>query len=316
MNPARVRSALALPIAVAWLFALVVSAFGQQASDPNFDVEVARPAYEKSHPRVLFDEAHFNFHTSRGTYKGFADLITSDGYRVTPNQQKFSSRSLKGYDVLVIANPLGAKALDDPQAARPAFTEPECEAVRSWVRQGGGLLLLTDHEPVASAAESLTRRFGIEVSKRVVSDPSHHLKDYYPSLVEYTRDNHLLADHPITEGRDATERVKTVLVFGGQSLKGPAESVAFLKLADTAFEMLASGEKVSAAGRAQGVALKFGKGRVVVTGDAGMLSAQLVTEDVTGKGDVETHPWGMNFPGIDNRQLTLNIMHWLSGALK
>jgi len=55
---------------------------------------------------------------------------------------------------------------------------------------------------------------------------------------------------------------------------------------------------------------------VIVTADAGMLSAQLITEDVTGKGDIQTHPWGMNFPGNDNRQLTLNIMHWLSGLLK
>jgi len=26
--------------------------------------------------------------------------------------------------------------------------------------------------------------------------------------------------------------------------------------------------------------------------------------------------FGMNRPGIDNRQLALNIMHWLSGMLK
>jgi hypothetical protein len=26
--------------------------------------------------------------------------------------------------------------------------------------------------------------------------------------------------------------------------------------------------------------------------------------------------FGMNHPGIDNRQLTLNIVHWLSGLLK
>jgi len=25
---------------------------------------------------------------------------------------------------------------------------------------------------------------------------------------------------------------------------------------------------------------------------------------------------GMNVPGIDNRQFTLNIMHWLSGLLE
>jgi hypothetical protein len=54
--------------------------------------------------------------------------------------------------------------------------------------------------------------------------------------------------------------------------------------------------------------MSFGKGRVVVLGEAAMLSAQL-----TGPGGMK---FGMNHPGIDNRQLALNIVHWLSGLLK
>ena len=61
----------------------------------------------------------------------------------------------------------------------------------------------------------------------------------------------------------------------------------------------------SAAGRAQGIAFKFGKGRVVVLGEAAMMSAQLAGP--------EKRRMGMNMPGSDNRQLALNIMHWLSG---
>ena len=79
-----------------------------------------------------------------------------------------------------------------------------------------------------------------------------------------------------------------------------------MKLSDTALDAMPGplNEPVSAAGRAQGVALKFGKGRVVVMGEAGMLSAQLAGPNKTA--------FGMNRPGIDNRQLALNIMHWLS----
>src|SRR5262249_29880975 len=73
-------------------------------------------------------------------------------------------------------------------------------------------------------------------------------------------------------------------------------------------QMIPSGERVSAAGRAQGLALPFGKGRVVVMGEAAELSAQIL-----GRGGP---PMGMNAPGIDNRQLALNIMHWLSRLLK
>jgi hypothetical protein len=81
-----------------------------------------------------------------------------------------------------------------------------------------------------------------------------------------------------------------------------------MKLADTAKDALPGvSEQASAAGRAQGLAFAFGKGRVVVMGEAGMLSAQLAGAD--------KRPFGMNRPGIDNRQLALNIMRWLSRVL-
>ncbi len=85
-----------------------------------------------------------------------------------------------------------------------------------------------------------------------------------------------------------------------------------MKLADTAMDAMPgqNNKPVSAAGRAQGIAMKFGKGRVIVLGEAGMLSAQVV-----GTGPQQMK-FGMNRPGIDNRQLALNIMHWLSGKLK
>lgn len=67
------------------------------------------------------------------------------------------------------------------------------------------------------------------------------------------------------------------------------------------------GAGTSAAGRSQGLALRFGKGRVVVLGEASMLSAQL---------DAQGRPFGMNRAGIDNRQLALNILHWLSEAFE
>ena len=63
------------------------------------------------------------------------------------------------------------------------------------------------------------------------------------------------------------------------------------------------------AGRSQGIALKPGKGRVIVLGEAAMLSAQLITGPNAMK-------FAMNRPGNDNRQLALNIVHWLSGLLK
>src|SRR5580765_6700524 len=136
-------------------------AVAQQVADPDFETKVAHPAYTKNGPKVLFDEAHNNFHTAGGRYKPFADLITSDGYQVTPNKEKISAQVLKGFDLLVISNALGAAQMNVPEAANPAFTDAECDAVRDWVKGGGALLLIADHAPMGSANQILGDRFGV-----------------------------------------------------------------------------------------------------------------------------------------------------------
>jgi hypothetical protein len=65
----------------------------ERSNDPDFDLAVASPAFTDTHPRVLLDEAHFNYHTSDGLYKPLVDLITNDGCRVTPNKKKFSAKA-------------------------------------------------------------------------------------------------------------------------------------------------------------------------------------------------------------------------------
>jgi len=298
----------ALTVCLFLLF-LSVAVGAQQLPDPEFNPAVANPAYTKSEPRVLFDEAHHNFHTTDGRYKPFADLLRNDGYRVVRNRQPFSKEVLNSFKVLVIANALGAEEMDDTGADESAFTEEECQAVQDWVKGGGSLLLIADHAPFGGAASSLASRFGVDMSKAFTYDQANSVAGN-PSVLIFSRDNKLLASHPITDGRDEKERVNRVESFTGQSLKGPADSVAILKLSDTAKDtpdqnMDAS---VSAAGRAQALAFKFGKGRVVVQGEAAMLSAQISGPEKT--------KMGMNVPGNDNKQYALNVMHWLSGLLR
>jgi hypothetical protein len=277
--------------------ALNVGGGGGQQADPTFDTKVARPSYPKDHPRVLFDEAHSNFHTADGRYKPFAEMIAHDGYEVIPNKQKFTRQVLEKGRILIIANALG-------DGENSAFTEAECDAVRDWVRAGGSLLLITDHSPFGGAAESLAKRFGVDMSKGYTSDPAN--SEGGDTFLVFTRKNNLLGDHPITRGRDDSERINRVQTFTGQSLKGPAGSVTILKLGETAVDQGDDEKLIPAAGRAQGVAFAFGEGRVVVLGEAAELSAQMAG----------SQKFGMNVPGLDNRQMALNIMHWLSGMLE
>ena len=280
---------------------------GQQGPDPEFNTTVAHPAYSKNYPRVIFDEAHNNFHTTTGRYKPFVDLILSDGYNVVPGRKLFAKPSLSTFKILVIANALGAEDMDEEGADRSAFTEEECDVVRDWVKGGGALLLIADHAPFGAAAESLGKRFGVEMNKGYTFDPENYFKG--TSTLLFSRENKRLLDHPITQGRKDSERINQVLTFTGQSLRGPEGSSVLFLLSQTARDKpdRESQTSVSAAGSAQGIAFKFGKGRVVVLGEAAMLSAQLA--------GAEKQPMGMNVPGSDNRQLALNIMHWLSGLM-
>ena len=284
-----------------------IAAPAQQVPDPNFDVSVASPALRGTN--VLFDEAHHNFHTTDGRYRPFARLLGNDGGVVTPNKQRFTARTLSGFNVLVIANALGAASMGAPEPSKPAFASEECAAVREWVRTGGALLLIADHAPMGAAAEQLGREFGVDMSKGYTSDPVHHAKESNnQGFILFNRTNGFLADHAITRGRSAAERIARVQSFTGQSLLGPAGSDAFLRLADTAVDVdRPANRRASAAGRAQGVAFQFGQGRVVVMGEAGMLTAQLAGPD--------KKAMGMNQPSLDNKQLALNIVRWLAGVL-
>jgi len=291
------------------LLALATGTLAQQVADTEFDTSVENPAYSRNEPRVMFDEAHHNFHTADGRYKPFVDLLMGDGYQVIRNRKPFTKASLSGFKVLVIANALGAEDMDDEGSDQSAFTEDEITAVHDWVKGGGALLLIADHAPFGGASAALATKLGVDMSKGYTFDAANALQGIASFLV-FSRENKLLGPHPIFEGRNEKERVNRVLSFTGQSLKGPEDSSLILKLADTAQDSPNHEQKnmVAATGRAQALAFKVGKGRVVVHGEAAMLSAQISGQ--------EKFKMGMNFAGYDNKQYALNVMHWLSGLLR
>lgn len=311
---ALLAAALLLSALAAWLF------LGRSREwDSSFDTRVAAPAFRGDGPVVLFDEGHRNVHEADGAYRPFAALLRNDGCRVRVHRGPLSPEPLRGVSLLVVA---GARGPNDANDA-PAFTAAETDAVERWVRDGGALLLVTDHWPFGQAAETLAVRFGVGMGKGLVEDPARSDPERGASHLVFSVENGLLADHPIVRGREESERVRRVLTFTGQSLSVPPGSVALLRLSDTAVEWqptaprvtrdggdvrvdMEYGAAVSAKGRAQAVALEAGKGRVVVLGDAAILRAQRE------KGGVRV---GMNAPGYDDRPLALNAARWLLRAL-
>jgi hypothetical protein len=246
-------------------------------------------------------------------------MIEADGYRVSVGSKKITSEELRPFAVLVVAAAVGANERNDD----PALEESECDAIRDWVAAGGGLLLITDHYPTGHAVERLAGRFGVQLSKGVVEDSTEYDPAFDETHVVYSTENGGLGAHPITEGRDSSEAVRRVLTFTGEAVYADSPAVGFLRLSSTAVARppepvverrggdvivnIAYGDPVAVPGWAQGLALDYGRGRVVVLGEAAMLSAQLHRFD--------KHAIGMNVSGYDNRQLALNIMHWLARLL-
>jgi len=275
--------------------------------------------------RVMLDEAHHNIKaTASGGYRPLVSLLTDAGFDVTPNTLPFRPDRLATTDVVVIANPNGADErapLDE--RATSAFTAPEIDAVEQWVRSGGGLLLVTDHYPTSVAARSLAERFGVKLFSGWTDDPANRwaLPGYghiFGYLV-FSLENNLLPDHPITRGSDEWEKIEGVSTMTGGSMEGPPGSASLLLLSPTAVDWIPSStprapsnttpqaqspdfnpcpscDQVSAAGRSQGIAFVFGRGRVVIIGEMGALVDYSV-------------------PGMQNRQFALNIVRWLNRQL-
>ena len=295
------------------LSAAAQQAAAQQTADTSFKPPIPNPAYLSGRgPVVMLDEAHFNFHTADGRYQPFSELLRRDGYVVKASRLKFSKVSLKGGQILVIANPLAERNRTDWSLPTPsAFSDEEIEAVRDWVKGGGSLLLIADHMPFPGAAEKLALAFGVRFSNGYAVDE----KARGPILFKLSDGS--LRDHQITRGRADAEKVDSVATFTGSAfqVEGSAQPLLVFGPTVKSFMTSVAGQitdetpRVPVKGWYQGAVMQFGKGRVGVFGEAAMFSAQLAGPN--------GNPMGMNAPiAAQNPQFLLNVMHWLSGKLK
>jgi len=268
-----------------------------QQADPEFDARVDQPAYATDGPTIVFDEAHNNFHTPELRYRPLADLLKNDGYKIESNREPFTKESLARHKILVIANAMGSD-----QKHHPAFTDAENDVVYEWIQNGGALLLIADHFPMGHAAHALAKRLGVDLSRGMTTDYT------------LTAENGLNVSHPIMKGRSDKETIHTVRTFTGEALQGPTGNGWLLRTPVGSTELIPDfadpenrkkDKRVPSMHPDQGAAFKLGKGRVVVLGEAGIFTAQVVN----GK------QFGMNVPATDNKQFALNVMHWLSGLL-
>jgi hypothetical protein len=268
--------------------------------------------------RVLVDEGHHNFHTTTGSYAGYTRLLQLDQFAVSPLRSSITREVLDAADVLVSASALSepqgvlrrkAKEQGEPfewssTSSMPAFTPGEIATLQEWVKQGGGLLLVMDHPPFGAAAASLALAFGVEARHATTRDtvftaPTKLLDR--PAHFLFTRGTGIVGDHPVLMGVDH------VVTYTGTSLAGPIGSTMLLHLPQSAVDARGPGVPARpAGGRAQAIALEFSNGRVVVLGEAGMLTTEPgIGLDACGDRAIAD-------PDLGNRRLALNIARWLA----
>ena len=169
--------------------------------------------------------------------------------------------------------------------------------------------MIADHMPFAGAAQKLAAAFGARYNNGFAINESERGK---PML--FRRSEQLLADHPITNGRDASERIDFVATFTGSAFETDetfrpiltfGESVVSLT-PEVAWRFTDDTTRIPVAGWCQGAAKRHGKGRAAVFGEAAMFTAQRA----------RGRSIGMNSPDAEqNAQFVLNVLHWLSGVL-
>ncbi len=280
--------------------------------DSTFHVSVKHPAYSKGNgPLVLVDEAHHNIHSLTGFYGPFGDLLRADGYRVASLRDPITPAALRGVDVLVISNALPAPSAEEADTLGTAFTTAELDALLTWIRGGGALLLFVDHRPFPRAAAELGKRLGVEMLDGYALD-----YEVWDPIV-FSRTHGTLGPHPIIDGRSLDESVDSVATFEGHAMRGLDPGIHPLLVFGPEIESMQPKRlweigddtlRIPVGGWLQGAARTLGQGRVVVYGEAGMAVAQRVGP--------RREPRGMNTAvGAQNAQLLVNTLHWLTGLL-
>ncbi|MEV0993529.1 DUF6421 family protein [Nonomuraea sp. NPDC050202] len=240
----------------------------------------------RSFPRVLFDEAHNESWTIRRelaesinpahpddtSYARAAGLLRHLGHTVTAHTTgPLGPETLADQDVLVIAHPSNDRWERTTGQGSPVLTAAELDAVESFVAGGGGLVVLAEEEQdkYGNNLRELLARFGVDVRHTTVRDPRHAYRDVATWVLgERSSDSGLLAG------------VRTACFYRAGTLAAEGAEVLF-----------ATSAEADPAGEPLAVALRHGRGRVVVFADS----------DLFGDDSIDDH---------DHRALWRNVVTW------
>jgi hypothetical protein len=148
----------------------------------------------QSFPRVLVDEAHCEawsidpttagrmnpVNPADASYALAAETLRRRGCAVAVQAEgTFTAEALARHDVLVVAHPADPRLERTTGVGSPVLSDAELDVVESYVRRGGGLVVMAecDQDVSGNNLNELLARFGVRVVSTTVQEATRRHKD-------------------------------------------------------------------------------------------------------------------------------------------
>lgn len=228
----------------------------------NSTLEQARAAAEqnvtivvpKVH-KVLIDSSH-NQYYSHERMSGLISRIQKDlGWEVEVNTGTVTLEKLQKYDILILTNP------------RRDITDEEANAIKEFVKQGGGLFILGDwyRYIYERSLNKVIEEFGIRFNDdELMDDEVNTGAPYFPLVGEFN------FEHPATKFLDETSQ----LYYNGDTLEISGNAVWLIRGYGTSYAVDETEKVVKEKGSKPIVAaaVEVGEGRIIAYGSSRAIS--------------------------------------------
>lgn len=138
-------------------------------------------------PKVLVDQAHSSAwslereqastmnpaNPADASLARAAEVLSARGFEVLAHREEpLTTEALDGHDVLVIAHPAEGRAERVAGSLPPVLAPEELDAIESYVRSGGGLVVLgeCDQDTYGNNVNALLDRFGLTIASTLVHE--------------------------------------------------------------------------------------------------------------------------------------------------
>jgi beta-galactosidase GanA len=239
--------------------------------------------------RILID-AKRNTQYSKSRTPSLVWLLENNGFQLLNSvgrigkEVKTVNKDIIGKEQLSTFNVLSLPGVPGGIGHTRGFSDEELQTIKNYVENGGGLFITAQfmhgpHGHMSSAyASKVAQLFGVRILRDAVSDPANHIKNE-ARFVTYKN----IKKSSVTTG------VKLFQSMGMAPLKiSNPDAQALIISSDKSSSKILKNGKIPAL-----VAIEYGKGRVVVMGDASWMLPNALVK-------------------ADNAQLALNIFNWLA----